>query len=110
MKDAIEQTLILGFRSRLDLGVNMCVVRTHLNLIPTKSFISALSIARYTPPRKLWWSACRARAAALLRCSMLVGGFHRAPPAKPSCKLSRAVVDSEKDGAKQVRPKAHRPN
>ena len=38
------------------------------------------------------------------------GGFHRAPPAKPSCKLSRAVVDSNKDGAKQVRPllKPHR--
>lgn len=51
-----------------------------------------------------------ARGGSLLRCSMLVGGFHRAPPAKPSCKLSRAVVDSEKDGAKQVRPKAHRPN
>lgn len=32
------------------------------------------------------------------------GGFHRAPPAKPSCKLSRAVLDSNKDGAKSVRP------
>ena len=41
---------------------------------------------------------------------MPAGGFHRAPPAKPSCKLSRAVVDSNKDGAKQVRPllKPHR--
>ena len=39
MKDAIEQTLILGFRSRLDLGVNMCVMRAHLNLILLKAIL-----------------------------------------------------------------------
>ena len=33
---------------------------------------------------------------------MPTGGFYRTPLAKPSCKLSRAVVDSDKDGAKQV--------
>ena len=36
--------------------------------------------------------------------SMPTGGFHRAPLAKPGCKLSRAVLDSDKDGAKQVPP------
>ena len=35
---------------------------------------------------------------------MLTGGFYRTPLTKPSCKLSRAVIDSDKDGAKQVPP------
>ena len=37
-------------------------------------------------------------------CSMPTGGLYRTPLAKPSCKLSRAVLDSDKDGAKQVPP------
>ena len=32
------------------------------------------------------------------------GTLRRAPPARPSCKLSRAVVYSNQDGARQVRP------
>ena len=44
------------------------------------------------------------RGAAALSGSMPTGGFYRTPLAKPSCKLSRAVLDSDKDGAKQVPP------
>ena len=47
----------------------------------------------------------RVRGAAALSGSMPTGGFYRTPLTKPSCKLSRAVLDSDKDGAKQVPPK-----